>query len=136
MVLITEDAQRTMLTNLAASSQLGPDDIVESEIQKAKYVYIEGYLFGGEPTKSAALKAIELAKRTVCEGRLHRLGPVPDSVQPRPVPEADRGTGRSAVLQSGRGRALTGKHDPIDCAQEIHKHAENVALTLAAMARS
>ncbi len=27
-------------------------------------------------------------------------------------------------------RALTGKHDPIDCAQEIHKHAENVALTL------
>jgi sugar/nucleoside kinase (ribokinase family) len=27
-------------------------------------------------------------------------------------------------------RALTGKYDPIDCAYEIHKHAENVALTL------
>ena len=27
-------------------------------------------------------------------------------------------------------RALTGKHDAIDCAHEIHQHAENVALTL------
>ena len=25
---------------------------------------------------------------------------------------------------------MTGKLDPVDCAQEIHRHAENVALTL------
>ena len=29
-------------------------------------------------------------------------------------------------------RSLTGKHDAIDCAHEIHRHAENVALTLGA----
>ncbi len=27
-------------------------------------------------------------------------------------------------------RSLTGRHDPIDCATAIHRHAENVALTL------
>ena len=27
-------------------------------------------------------------------------------------------------------RSLTGKHDPVECAREIHRHAENVALTL------
>jgi sugar/nucleoside kinase (ribokinase family) len=63
VVLISEDAQRTMLTHLGVSSTLGPDDIIEAEIQKAKYVYIEGYLFTGDSTKAAAYKAIELAKK-------------------------------------------------------------------------
>ncbi|MBM4076460.1 MAG: adenosine kinase, partial [Planctomycetes bacterium] len=61
--LITEDAQRTMLTHLGLSATLGPDDIDESEIKQSKYVYIEGYLFAGETTKAAALRAIELAKK-------------------------------------------------------------------------
>jgi sugar/nucleoside kinase (ribokinase family) len=29
-------------------------------------------------------------------------------------------------------RSLTGKHDAVDCAAEIHRHAENVALTMGA----
>ena len=57
VVLITEDAQRTMLTNLGVSCTLSPDDIDEEEIKKADYVYVEGYLFTGESTKAAALKA-------------------------------------------------------------------------------
>src|SRR6185295_18687900 len=56
-------AQRTMLTHLGLSATLGPDDIDEDEIRRAKYVYIEGYLFAGDSTKAAALKAIDLAKR-------------------------------------------------------------------------
>ena len=63
VVLITADAQRTMLTNLGVSATLGPDDINESDIRRAKYVYIEGYLWTNELTRAAALKAIELAKK-------------------------------------------------------------------------
>ena len=40
VILITEDAQRTMLTHLGVSSTLGPGDIDENELRKAKYVYI------------------------------------------------------------------------------------------------
>ncbi len=62
VILITPDAQRTMLTHLGVSSTIGPDDVEESEIKQAQYVYVEGYLFTGTTTKNAALKAIELAK--------------------------------------------------------------------------
>ena len=53
VVLITEDAQRTMLTHLGTSATLGPDDISEAEIRKSKFVYIEGYLFAGDATKAS-----------------------------------------------------------------------------------
>lgn len=130
VVLITEDAQRTMLTNLAASSQLSPDDIVESEIQKAKYVYIEGYLFGGEPTKSAALKAIELAKKNGVKVAFTVSDPFLIQYNRDLFLKLIEGPVDLLFCNLDEARALTGKHDPIDCAQEIHKHAENVALTL------
>lgn len=63
VVLITEDAQRTMLTNLGVSATLGPDDISEADVRQAKYVYIEGYLFTNEGPRAAALKAIQFAKQ-------------------------------------------------------------------------
>ena len=66
VVLITPDAQRTMLTSLGVSSTLGPDDIDEAEIRKAQYVYVEGYLFTGESTKAAALK--ECSHATMASG--------------------------------------------------------------------
>ncbi|MCA9058091.1 MAG: adenosine kinase, partial [Planctomycetaceae bacterium] len=47
-VLITDDAQRTMLTNLAVSATLSEADIDEDEIRQAKFVYVEGYLLTGE----------------------------------------------------------------------------------------
>jgi sugar/nucleoside kinase (ribokinase family) len=48
VILITGDAQRTMLTSLGASATLAPDDIDAAHVQAAQYVYIEGYLFASE----------------------------------------------------------------------------------------
>ncbi|MEM6691805.1 MAG: adenosine kinase, partial [Planctomycetota bacterium] len=62
-VLITPDAQRTMLTNLSASTALSESDIDEAAIAAAKYVYIEGYLLTGDNTKAAAYRAMDLAKK-------------------------------------------------------------------------
>ena len=36
-----------MLTNLAVSGTLSPDDIDEEEIRKSEWIYVEGYLFAG-----------------------------------------------------------------------------------------
>ncbi|MGH7129550.1 MAG: adenosine kinase, partial [Planctomycetaceae bacterium] len=58
VILITQDAQRTMLTCLGVSATLGPDDIDEAEVRKARYVYVEGYLFAGSSTREAALRAM------------------------------------------------------------------------------
>ncbi|WP_010587274.1 adenosine kinase [Schlesneria paludicola] len=132
VVLISDDAQRTMLTHLGVSATLGPDDISEAEIRKAKYVYIEGYLFAGDSTKVAAMKAIELAKKnnvkvafTVSDPfliNMHRdlfWSLIQDSVD-------------LLFCNLDEARSLTGLVDPVDCAQKIHHHAADVALTLGA----
>ena len=62
MVLVTDDAQRTMGTFLGASATLGPDDIDPQLVADAKVTYLEGYLWDPEPAKEAFLKAARIAK--------------------------------------------------------------------------
>jgi sugar/nucleoside kinase (ribokinase family) len=130
VVLITEDAQRTMLTNLGVSATLGPDDIDEAQIRKAKYVYVEGYLFTGEGPRAAALKAMEIATAnrvkvafTVSDPFL--IGLFRDRFWQLIEEHVDL-----LFCNLEEARSLAGKEDPIECASLIHKHAENVALTL------
>jgi len=130
VVLITPDAQRTMLTNLGISSSLGADDIIEAEIAKAKYVYIEGYLFAGDSTKAAAYRAIELAKANHVKVALTISDPFLVNLCREQFKELIEGPVDLLFCNEEEARALTGLEDPIDCAHAIHKHCENVALTL------
>lgn len=61
LVLVTPDADRTMLTYLGAATELGPDDVDETVIRAAACVYMEGYLFDKEPAKRAFIKAADIA---------------------------------------------------------------------------
>lgn len=63
VVLITPDAQRTMVTNLGISSSLHADNVDETLLRDASIVYIEGYLFTGEATREAAKKVARMARR-------------------------------------------------------------------------
>ncbi len=129
-VLITDDAQRTMLTYLGVSPALSPDDIDETEIQQATYVYIEGYLFSGESTRAAALRAMELAKANNVKVALTVSDPFLIQYHKDEFWKLIEGPVDLLFCNLEEARALTGKHDAIDCAHEIHQHAENVALTL------
>ncbi|MCA9090680.1 MAG: adenosine kinase [Planctomycetaceae bacterium] len=130
VVLITDDAQRTMLTSLGVSATLSPDDINEDEIRQARYVYIEGYLFAGEPTRSAALKAIEVAQKHGVKIAFTVSDPFLIQYHKDEFWKLIKGPVDLLFCNLEEARALTGKHDAVDCAHEIHKHAENVALTL------
>ncbi len=130
VVLITDDAQRTMLTSLGVSATLSPDDVDEAEIKQAKYVYIEGYLFTGEPTRSAALRAMELAKANGVKVAFTVSDPFLIQYHKGEFWKLIEGPVDLLFCNLEEARALTGKHDAIDCAHEIHRHAENVALTL------
>ncbi len=130
VVLITPDAQRTMLTNLGISSALDKNDIIDTEIAKAKYVYVEGYLFAGESTKAAALQAIELAKKNGVKVALTVSDPFLIDICRDQFQELIEGPVDLLFCNEIEAAALTGMDDPIDCAHEIHKHCENVALTL------
>lgn len=132
VVLITEDAQRTMLTHLGLSSTLGPEDISEAEIKKAKYVYIEGYLFTGESTTAAALRAIDLAKKNNVKVAFTISDPFLVGMHNDLFWKLIEGPVDLLFCNLEEARALTGESDPVDCARQVHRHAADVALTFGA----
>jgi sugar/nucleoside kinase (ribokinase family) len=129
-VLITEDAQRTMLTNLGVSATLTADDVDEEELRQAKYVYVEGYLLTGETTRAAAYKAIELAKKHGVKVAFTASDPFLVNLLRDEIWSLVDGPVDLFFCNEEEAKSLTGKSDPIACAAEIHKHAENVAMTL------
>jgi hypothetical protein len=130
VVLITPDAQRTMLTHLGISSELSEVDIVEAEIAKARYIYVEGYLFAGDGTRAAALKAIRLAKKNGVKVALTVSDPFLIQLCRDTFWELIKGPVDLLFCNHEEATALTGEGDAVACAQAIHAHAANVALTL------
>lgn len=57
LILVTEDAQRTMNTFLGACVNLTPDDIDPDYIARGAVTYLEGYLWDPDHAKEAFLKA-------------------------------------------------------------------------------
>ena len=131
-ILITPDAQRTMLTNLGASAVLAADDIVEAEVRQSTYIYIEGYLLCGEATRSAAYRAIELAGKHGVKVAFTASDPFLVNTNRDEIWQLVEGPVDLFFCNEEEARSLTNQQDAIDCAHEIHKHAENVALTLGA----
>ena len=70
LVLVTPDAQRTMLTYLGACIELTPEDVDAEVIAASEVTYLEGYLYDPPQAKSAFLKAAEIAHQA---GRLVSL---------------------------------------------------------------
>ncbi|QDT88657.1 adenosine kinase [Gimesia algae] len=130
VVLITEDAQRTMLTNLGVSATLSVEDINEEHIKQSKYVYVEGYLFTGETQKRAAYRAIELAKKHGVKVAFTVSDPFLINLFRDEFQELIEGPVDLLFCNLEEARSLTGKQDAVDCAHVIHKHVPNLALTL------
>ena len=63
IVLISKDAQRTMLTCLGVSKEIDYEDVNEELLKNSSYIYLEGYLFESESTIQTLVKAIEVAKK-------------------------------------------------------------------------
>jgi sugar/nucleoside kinase (ribokinase family) len=131
-VLITPDAQRTMLTNLAVSTTLSEADIDDAMIGRAKYIYVEGYLLTGASTKQAAYRAMESAKRQGVKVAFTASDPFLINLLRDEIWSLIEGPVDLFFCNELEAKSLTGLDDPIACAAAIHQHSENVALTLGA----
>jgi sugar/nucleoside kinase (ribokinase family) len=129
VILITPDAQRTMLTHLGISSTLAAGDLPAQEIAKARYLYVEGYLFPGDTTRATALRAIEIAKQHGVKVALTISDPFVVNLQRDLLWQLIEGPVDLLFANLEESRALTGTQDPIEAARMIHRHATNVALT-------
>jgi sugar/nucleoside kinase (ribokinase family) len=63
LVMITDDAERTMNTFLGTSTDLSSADLDAEAIADSEYLYIEGYLVTGDSAKQAAIKAADIARQ-------------------------------------------------------------------------
>ena len=57
MIFVTPDGERSMNTYLGISAELGPEDVDEGVPQRAKILFLEGYLFDKPQGKEAFLAA-------------------------------------------------------------------------------
>jgi sugar/nucleoside kinase (ribokinase family) len=64
LVLVTEDAERTMATHLGVSGELGPSDLHDGHLSSTQVVYLEGYLWEQPSAKAAMRRAIDIAHRS------------------------------------------------------------------------
>lgn len=62
IVLITPDAQRTMLTNLGCAAEITREGVSEEAIRSSRYLYVEGYLWDGPSAIDACRHAMDLAQ--------------------------------------------------------------------------
>ena len=132
VVLITEDAQRTMLTHLGVSSDVGPDDVDPSLVARSQAVYVEGYLFSAETPRQAAYRAVELAadsdallSLTVSDAFLVDL--FRDEFL-----ELARGPVDVLFCNEDEARSLLENSDTDQCARQLGQWVPRVAVTLGA----
>ena len=63
LILVTSDAQRTMLTCLGASQQFGVQHVSEGQVMHSKYLYIEGYLMASPSSFEALSHSVDIARQ-------------------------------------------------------------------------
>ena len=63
LVLVTEDAERTMATRLGVASEFGAVDLHDGHLASTQVIYLEGYLWEQPTAKVAMRDAIEVAHR-------------------------------------------------------------------------
>jgi sugar/nucleoside kinase (ribokinase family) len=64
LVLVTDDAERTMATHLGVASDFGSVDLHDGHLSSVQVVYLEGYLWEQPSAKAAIREAIEVAHRS------------------------------------------------------------------------
>lgn len=62
LVLVTEDADRTMCTYLGITGDLGPGEVVPEALRDSDWLYIEGYLATSDTARAAVAHARGIAR--------------------------------------------------------------------------
>jgi sugar/nucleoside kinase (ribokinase family) len=62
LVMVSRDAERTMMTDLGISAQLGTEDVHTDALRQSRYYYVEGYLSSSPASTAAAISCREIAE--------------------------------------------------------------------------
>jgi len=132
LVLITDDAQRTMLTFLGVSADVGPEDIDPQLIDRSKAVYVEGYLFSADTPREAAYRAVQLATDSDALLALTVSDAFLVDMFRNEFLELARGPVELLFCNEDEARSLLELDDTAECARQLGQSVPRVAVTLGA----
>ncbi|MDH5657337.1 MAG: adenosine kinase [Spirochaetia bacterium] len=129
VVLTTPDAERTMFTHLGVSTDLHAEDIDEERLKKCQFSYVEGYLWTGESTKSAALRTMELSRKNGVKTAFTFSDPWLVGSSKEDFREIVKEYCNIVFCNAEEAKLFAGKDDIVDNAAEIGQLADLVFVT-------
>ena len=130
LVLITDDAQRTMLTFLGVSADVGPDDVDPLLLNRSQAVYVEGYLFSADTPRQAAYRAVELADESDAMLALTVSDAFLVDLFRDEFLELAQGPVDLLFCNEDEARSLLEIDDTTQCARQLGQYVPRVAVTL------
>lgn len=130
LVMVSPDAERTMLTFLGISAEIGSADLNRDALIASKYVYLEGYLVTSPSGRQACIDARKIAEANGVATALS-LSDVSMVQFFRGGLEEMIGDGVDLLFANeNEAKAWTGKDGVSDALNELKKVAKTIVLTL------
>jgi sugar/nucleoside kinase (ribokinase family) len=127
LVMVTEDAERTMNTFLGANLDLSSNEVDESTLINSDWLYLEGYLVTDDARTNVAIKAIECAKANQVKTALSLSDPF--------VVQVFEGNLLKVIgidllfCNSDEAKSFTNTHSTEAAAEQLKKYANNFVIT-------
>jgi len=129
LVMVTDDAERTMNTFLGANLELTSNEIDEASLISSEWLYLEGYLVTDEARTNVAVKAMELAKANQVKTSLSLSDPFVVQVFGDNLRKVI-GNGIDLLFcNSHEARSFTNTHSTEAAAEQLKKYAKTFVIT-------
>jgi sugar/nucleoside kinase (ribokinase family) len=129
LVMVTNDAERTMNTFLGANLELTSNEIDETSLISSEWLYLEGYLVTDEARTNVAVQAMELAKANQVKTSLSLSDPFVVQVFGDNLRKVI-GDGIDLLFcNSHEARSFTNTHSTENAAEQLKKYAKTFVIT-------
>lgn len=129
LVMVTEDAERTMNTFLGITQTYSTADVNEAAIKDSKYLYIEGYLITSENGKEAMIHAKKIAEENGVKVALTFSDPAMVKYFQEPMTEVIGASVDLLFANEEEAMIFTGKDNLLEAREEMKKLAKHFVIT-------
>jgi sugar/nucleoside kinase (ribokinase family) len=129
LVMVTEDAERTMNTYLGITETYCVADVNEAAIKDSKYLYIEGYLITSENGKQAMIHAKKVAEENGVKVAMTFSDPAMVKYFKKPIEEVVGASVDLLFANEEEAMLFTGKDNLKEAREELKKVAKHFVIT-------
>ncbi len=129
LVMVTDDAERTMNTFLGITQTYSIADVDEAAIKDSKYLYIEGYLITSENGKAAMIHSKKVAEENGVKVALTFSDPAMVKYFRQPFDEVIGASVDLLFANEEEAMLFTGKDNLLEAREELKKVARRFVIT-------